>query len=96
MISFFIFLSLSVLTLIVNIAFYLNREFFHNHPIYKILLIILMINSTIFLIVNLPYFILNDSKLFLDIDYEVILPTILFNLSIFLFSSSIISLKSLL
>ena len=90
MISFFIFLSLSVLTLIVNIAFYLNREFFHNHPIYKILLIILMINSTIFLIVNLPYFILNDSKLFLDIDYEVILPTILFNLSIILFFSSII------
>ena len=90
MISFFIFLSISVLTLIVNIAFYLNREFFHNHPIYKILLIILMINSTIFLIVNLPYFILNDSKLFLDIDYEVILPTILFNLSIILFFSSII------
>jgi hypothetical protein len=49
-----------------------------------------MINSTIFLIVNLPYFILNDSKLFLDIDYEVILPTILFNLSIILFFSSII------
>ena len=92
MIPFFIFLSISILTLLVNIAFYLNRERFHSYTIYKILVIILMIISAIFLIVNLPYFILNDSKLFLDIDYEVFLPTILFNLSImFLFSSIIIN-----
>ncbi|GAH07980.1 unnamed protein product, partial [marine sediment metagenome] len=40
MIPFFIFLSLSILTLIANIAFYLNQEYFHAHTIYKILLII--------------------------------------------------------
>ena len=90
MILFFIFLSITVFTLIGNITFCLNREYFHSHTIYKILLIILMINSAILLIVNLPYFILNDSKLFLVIDNEVILPTILFNLSIIFFFSSII------
>jgi hypothetical protein len=38
----------------------------------------------------LPYFIVSDSTLFFDFSYEVILPTILFNLSTILYISSII------
>ncbi|MHA2087479.1 MAG: ATP-binding protein, partial [Promethearchaeota archaeon] len=39
---------------------------------------------------NLPYFIINDSRLFLESSQEFFLPTILFNLSIIFYFSSII------
>ncbi len=90
MLTFLIFLSLSVLSLLVNIIFYLNRESSYSSTFNKILLTILLITSTIFLILNLPFFIFNDSKSFLEVRYEIFLPTILFNLSIALYFTSII------
>ncbi len=90
MITFLIFLSISIIGLIFNIIVYLNQESCYSSTSYKLLLIIFLISSTIFLCLNLPYFIINDSKLFLEISHEVILPTILFNLSIIFYFSSII------
>jgi len=93
MISFLTFFILSTLSLIVNIVFYLHRESSYNLIRNKILIFIFLSASTTFLIINLPYFIINDSNLFLDISHEVIIPTTLFNLSsIFFFSSIILNL----
>ena len=68
MISFLIFLSLTIITLIVNIALYLHRETSYSRTINKVVLIILLVSSSIFFTLNLPYFINNDSNLFLDVN----------------------------
>ena len=91
MISFLIFLGLSILILILNIVFYSYKEKFYSEKTNEVFLFILFIISTIFLIVNLPYFINKDLKLFLDVNNKVFVPTLLFNISnIFYFSSIIL------
>jgi hypothetical protein len=91
MISFLIFFGLSILILVFNMISYLHKEKFFSEKKKKLFLLILFIISTIFLIVNLPFFIKKDSKLFLDIDNTVFVPTLLFNISnIFYFSSMVL------
>ena len=90
MISFLIYFSLSILILVFNIISYAHKENFFGDKRNKLFLLILFIISTIFLISNLPYFVKKDSKLFLDVDNTIILPTLLFNISNIFYFSSII------
>ncbi len=84
------FLGLSIISLIVNILFYLYkvRKYYLNRI--KILIFIILIVNTIFLIINLPFFITNDSNSFIDKKHGFFIPTILFNLANVLYSISII------
>jgi len=60
---------------------------------FELVIIGAIIALTAFLIINLPYFIMNDPNLFLDISHKIVILTILFNLSnIFYFSSMILNL----
>ncbi|MFW9824833.1 MAG: ATP-binding protein [Candidatus Thorarchaeota archaeon] len=78
------------MSLIISIFHNLNHESNGTLGITKIILVIALLTSTIFLGLNLPYFILNDSSLFLEMNFRVFLATILFNLSIILYFSSLI------
>ena len=89
MLSFLIFFILSLFNLGINIIFYF-KENGYSPIINKLLLFIIFSTSTIFLIINLPYFIINDSNLFLEVNNRVIIPTVLYNISLLLYIASII------
>jgi len=84
------FLGLSVISLSVNILFYIYemRKYYLNRI--KILIFVILICNTIFLIINLPFFIINDSDSFIDKKQGIFIPTILFNLANVLYSASVI------
>lgn len=90
MISFLIFLIISLFCLLTNIIFYIYRK--RKYFLYriKILLFIFFAFSAILVIVNIPFFIFNHSKYFIDNDYEFTIPMIIFNLSNFMLGISII------
>jgi hypothetical protein len=90
MLTFLIFFGISILTLIVNTFYYLNKDSHYSLTKNKILSGLFFGISLVLFIMNLPYFIRNDSTLFLSMNHEVIVPTILFNVSIMLNCSSII------
>ncbi|MHA2122731.1 MAG: ATP-binding protein, partial [Promethearchaeota archaeon] len=56
----------------------------------KIFIFVLLNTLAVFLILNLPFFITNNSRLFLDLDHKLVTPTIAFNLSNIIFCASII------
>jgi len=90
MITFLLFFGISTLSLIINTIFYLHKETSYSLLRNKLLIFFLILISTIFLIINLPYFIENDSHLFLEINHDVVIPTILFNLSNIFYAISVI------
>ena len=90
MISILIFLGLTVISLCVNIVFYSykKRKYYLNRI--KILIFGILICTTIFLILNLPFFINNSSDSFIDKKQGYFIPTVLFNLANILYSTSVI------
>jgi len=90
MILIFTFFALSVITLLVNILFYIyKRKKYYLNRI-KILISGIIISTTLFLILNIPFFINNDFYLFIDKKNGFFFPTIIFNLANALYSVSII------
>jgi len=81
MILFLAFLALSIFSFILTLIFnrYKKKGYYLNHS--KILIVLILIISFIFLILNTPFFISSDSKFFIDKKDEYILPTLIFNLS---------------
>ena len=90
MITFIVFFGLSTLSLVINTIFYLHKETSYGLLRNKLLIFFFLFASTIFLIINLPYFTENDSNLFLEINHDVVIPTILFNLSNMFYAISVI------
>lgn len=90
MISFLIFLVLSVITLCINIVFYIykRRKYYLNRI--KVLVFGFLLFTAIFLIINLPFFINNDSDSFIDKKQGFYVPTVLFNLGNIIYTVSII------
>jgi len=90
MISFLIFLVLSAITLCINTIFYIykKRKYYLNKI--KILIFGILLFNTIFLIFNLPFFINNNSDLFIDKKQGFFIPTVLFNFSNLFYTASII------
>ena len=84
------FLGLSVISLSVNILFYIYKMRKYYLSRIKILIFVILICNTIFLIINLPFFITNDSDSFIDKKQGFFIPTILFNLANVLYSASVI------
>ncbi len=96
MIFFLIFLSLSVISLIINLLFniYTKRIYYLKQS--KIFIFIFLILTVIFLIINIPFFMVNDSKFFIDKKIGFVIPTILFNISnVNLFISLVLFLLSI-
>ena len=90
MILIFTFFALSVITLLVNILFYIyKRKKYYLNRI-KLLISGIIISTTLFLILNIPFFINNDFDLFIDKKNGFFFPTIIFNLANALYSASII------
>jgi len=87
---FFIFLSFSFLSFLANIFFYFFKK--NGYKLIKIRVLIYSIFaiSTIFFILNLPFFISNDLNLFMTINNEVLIPTIIFNFSNLFYLSSLV------
>ncbi len=90
MLTISVFLGLSVLTLIINIIFFLNKENKFALKRNKVVIFILLNTLTVLLILNLPFFILNNSRSFLDLDHTLVIPTIAFNISSIIFCTSVI------
>ncbi len=90
MLSISIFLSLSLISFCVNIVFYIykTKKYYLNRI--KLLILGIIIFTTIFLIINLPFFIINNSDSFMDKNQGLLIPTILFNLANILYSTSVI------
>ena len=90
MILIFTFFVLSVITLLVNILFYIYKikKYYLNRI--KLLISGIIISTTLFLILNIPFFINNDFDLFIDQKNGFFFPTIIFNLANALYSASII------
>ena len=89
-ISFLMFLILSISCSILNIIFYIyKKKGYYLHNLRKIIFVN-FIASTIFLIIGLPFFILNNGDEITESFEVFLLPIILFNLSMFLFVFSII------
>ena len=90
MILIFTFFALSVITLLVNILFYIyKRKKYYLNRI-KLLISGIIISTTLFLILNIPFFINNDFDLFINKKNGFFFPTIIFNLANALYSASII------
>ncbi len=85
-----IFFTLSLVSLTVNIVFYLYkiRKYYLNRI--KILISGILICTTLFLVINLPLFINYDFNSFIDKKNGLIFPTLLFNLANALYSAAII------
>lgn len=81
MILFLVFLGLSVFSFILSLIFkrYKKKGYYLNYS--KKLISLILILSSIFLILNTPFFISSNSKFFIDKIEEYILPTLIFNLS---------------
>ena len=90
MISIFFFLGLAVISFCANLVFYIykRRKYYLNRI--KVLIFGVLICNTIFLIINLPFFITNNSDSFIDKVQGYFLPTVLFNLANILYSASVI------
>ncbi|MFW9784295.1 MAG: ATP-binding protein [Candidatus Heimdallarchaeota archaeon] len=90
MIIFLLFFGISLFTLIIAIIFYLDKESSYTRKRNQILILGSLTTDLIFLVVNLPFFLRNEVKLFLDANFNVVIPTMLFNLSCFFVCISII------
>ncbi|MFX1316807.1 MAG: ATP-binding protein [Promethearchaeota archaeon] len=73
-----------------NSIFYFYRKKKYLLTKTKVYLFVIFAFSAILIVINLPLFILDNSKSFLDNDYKFILPMIIFNLSNFFLGISII------
>ena len=90
MLTFLIFLSLSLISFCINIIFYVykTKKYYLNRI--RLLILGIIILTTVLLVFNLPFFILNNSDLFMDKNQGFFIPTIIFNLANILYFASII------
>ncbi len=88
--SILFFLGLAVISFFTNMVFYRykRRRYYLNRI--KVLIFGVLICSTIFLFFNLPFFIMNNSDLFIDKEQGYFIPTVLFNLGNIFYSTSVI------
>ncbi len=90
MISIIFFFGLSLISLWVNIVFYIYKKKKYYLSRIKVLIFGILICTTISLIVNIPFFIINSVEPFLEKKQGYIIPTVLFNLANIQYSVSII------
>jgi len=90
MFSIVLFFWFALISFCVNFVFYTykRRKYYLNRI--KVLIFVALLCTTITLIVNLPFFITNNSNLFIDKEHGYFIPTIIFNLANILYSASVI------
>jgi len=89
-ISFLMFLILSISCSILNIFFYIYKKKGYSLHNFRKIIFGNFIATTVFLVIGLPFFILNNGDEIIDSFEAHLLPIILFNLSMFLFVFSVI------
>ena len=90
MISITIFFGLSLISLCVNIVFYIYKKKKYYLSRIKVLIFGILICTTLTLIVNIPFFITNSAEPFIEKKQGYLVPTVLFNLANILYSASVI------
>ncbi len=90
MISITFFSGLSLISLCVNIIFYIYKKKKYYLSRIKVLIFGILICTTISLIANIPFFIINSAEPFLEKKQGYIIPTVLFNLANIQYSFSVI------
>jgi hypothetical protein len=90
MILFLLFLGLSIISLSINILFYTYKRRKYYLSRIKIVIFIILLCTTISLIINVPFFIINDSDGFIHKTHGFLIPTILFNIANLAYSVSVI------
>ncbi|MFX0155165.1 MAG: ATP-binding protein [Candidatus Hodarchaeota archaeon] len=90
MITISIFMGLSLISFCMNVVFYIYKKKKYYLSRIKMLILGILICTTVFLIINLPNFVNNNSVSFIDTIQGFFIPTVIFNLSNILYSSSVI------